>query len=163
MKRFIITEQEKTNILKMYLGEQTSLLSIPSPNISFASGGNTKQILLKAIDPKTKQPLTLKYNIKGSYKFMGFDVELRNIRRGSNGNLLGEVRPSNGLVFSIMKNLVPGKNLAKDGWLYIDVPKASIDKAILQLRNNEGSEAEIEVLDENGEDTGVEIELSLAK
>ena len=149
----IINESDKKTI-----SEQTTLLNIPSKNIGFFAGNNAKQILLKGpADPKTGKSLTLRYNISGSYKFVGFDVELRNIKRTSDGGLRAEARPSNNMVYGLVKKFVPKENLTPDGWLYVFVDKQKIDNAIMELKNNNGSEAEIDA------GNGVTIELSLTQ
>ena len=148
MKKIVrLTENDLTHLVKKVieeqslLNEQLTLLSIPPVNIKFTSGDNTKQIVLKGIDPQTKRSLILKYNITGNYGIFGFDVELRNIKRLSNGNLYAEAKPSNSNVHSILKVLVSKQNLTPDGWLYINVPSTKINEAINMLRQNEGGTA----------------------
>lgn len=148
MKKIVrLTENDLTHLVKKVieeqsiLNEQLTLLSIPPVNIKFTSGDNTKQIVLKGIDPKTKRSLILKYNISGSYGFLGFDVELRNIKRLSNGNLYAEAKPSNSNVHGILKRLTPKENQTPDGWLYVNVPSTKINEAIDMLRENNGGTA----------------------
>lgn len=124
--------------------EQTTLLNISAPNIAIAAGDTTKQILLKATDPKTRRPLTLKYNIQGEYGFFDFSVNLRNIKREKNGDLTAEVMPNNRMVAAAVKKLIPKESLTSDNWLMIEVPAAKINQAIAQLRQNQGAKAEID-------------------
>lgn len=141
---------------KEVISEQSTLLNINPQNIFFGAGDTSKQIKLKGVDPKTKKTLVLNYNIEGEYGIFDFDVFLRNIKRQSNGNLYAEVRPSNNTVAWTMKKIVPKENQSPDGWLYISIPLVKINQAIAQLKQNQGSKAEIDA------GQGVTINLSLA-
>jgi hypothetical protein len=162
MKRLIITEEEKNHILNMhvssakknYLTEQMTLLTIPAAKINITQGDNSKQILLKHTDPTTKKTLVLKYNISGSYSFFNFDVEMRNIKRNTDGSLTAEVKPSNGMVHKTLKSLVKKDFLTPDGWLYVRIPVEKINQAIEELKQNRGSSAEIDA------GNGVSVELT---
>ena len=147
----------KLGDVKPLLNEQVNLLAINPANILFSSGDNTKQIKLKGIDPTTKQPLVLKYDIKGQYSFFNFDVNLRNIKRLSNGNLSAEAQPSNPLAATAMRKLVPTENQTKDGWLLVLVPAQKINDSIAQLKKNNGGSAKIDA------GQGVTITLTYAK
>lgn len=162
MKKIIkLTESDLTRIVKRVidekmLSEQTTLLNILPQNILMTSGDNTKQIKLKAIDPKTKQNLVLKYNISGEYGMFDFNVNLRNIKRQSNGDLTAEVKPDNSTVAWTMKKLVPKDFITEDGWLTIRIPAYKINQSINQLRQNKGTSAEIDA------GQGVTVKLTLA-
>ena len=147
----------KLGDVKPLLNEQVNLLAINPASILFSSGDNTKQIKLKGIDPTTKQPLVLKYNIKGEYSFFNFDVNLRKITRMANGDLFAEAQPSNPLATKAMQTLVKADNLSKDGWLLVLVPAKKINESIMQLRQNKGGSAEIDA------GKGVTITLTYAK
>ena len=138
----------KLGDVKPLLNEQLSLLSINSASILFSNGDNTKQIKLKGIDPTTKKPLVLKYNIKGQYpiwgKYVGFDVNLRNIKRAANGDLLAEAQPNNKLVANAVESFIPVENLTTDGWVKVTVPAQKINESIMQLKKNNGGSATID-------------------
>lgn len=151
MKKVIrLTESDLTRIVRRVIeeqtiiNEQTQLLNIPFNRIQLTSGDNTKQIKLSATDPNTKKSYVLKYNISGEYGWLDFDVEMRNIKRLSSGELYVEVKPTNGFVHKTMKTLVPNENLTKDGWLINYIPKDKIDTAIAELKTNKGVKAEID-------------------
>ena len=162
MKKIIkLTESDLTRIVKRVidekmLSEQTTLLNILPQNILMTSGDNTKQIKLKAIDPKTKQNLVLKYNISGEYGMFDFNINLRNIKRQSNGDLTAEVKLDNSTVAWTMKKLVPKDFITEDGWLTIRIPAYKINQSINQLRQNKGASAEIDA------GQGVTVKLTLA-
>lgn len=141
---------------KEVISEQSTLLNINPQNIFFSAGDTSKQIKLKGVDPKTKQTLVLKYNIEGEYGIFDFDVFLRNIKRQPNGDLTAEAKPSNNAVAWTMKKLVPKEHQTHDGWLFIRIPFVKINQAIVQLKQNQGSKAEIDA------GQGVTINLSLA-
>ena len=151
----VMLESKKEYVKKAYISEQVALLSIPPANILFGAGDTPQQIKLKGVDPKTQQTLVLKYNIQGRYG-VGFDVNLRNIKRGPNGNLTAEVQPDSWAIKKTMQGLVPKEHQTSDGWLYIDIPKEKINTAISQLRQNKGTAATIDA------GQGVSISLTLA-
>ena len=99
----------------------------------------------------------MKYDIKGQYSFFNFDVNLRNIKRLSNGNLSAEAQPSNPLAATAMRKLVPTENQTKDGWLLVLVPAQKINDSIAQLKKNNGGSAKIDA------GQGVTITLTYAK
>ena len=152
MKRFIITEEEKKNILGMYglINEQLSLLTINSENILFSTGITSKQIKLSGgIDPKTKKPMVLSYNIQGTYTGINFGVEMRNIKRLSNKSLYLEVQPTNRIVRWAMRKAIPvqgeyGPNQTDDQWLIIIIESDKINEAINQLKQNKGEKSVID-------------------
>jgi hypothetical protein len=70
---------------------------------------------------------TYKYKIGGSYSFFDFNVNIRNLKRDAQGNLIGEVLPSNSMAASAMRTLIPKQNLTKDGWLMIKIPNQKLE------------------------------------
>jgi hypothetical protein len=80
---------------------------------------------------------------------MGFDVQLRNVRRNKTGDLLAEAKPTGWFAGKLM-GLLPSKNKegydlkTADGWLYILVPVAKLNKSIADLVKNQGKKAEID-------------------
>ena len=101
------------------------------------------------IVPNTK----FSYKLTGRYKFIPFDITLRNVSRDSSGVLRAEVLPNNGFVRTAMKTLIGKQYLTNDGWLIIAAPNDKINAALVQLYNNKGSEAKLSL---NG---GVDISL----
>lgn len=93
------------------------------------------------------------YRLTGKYKFISFNIILRNVSRNAAGVLTGEVQPSNGIVKKAMQTLIGKQHLTPDGWLKIAAPANKINQALVQLHNNEGSSAELSL------DGGVNIEL----
>jgi hypothetical protein len=140
----ILNERISNTLDNNLLTEQVTLLTINPQSILFSSGDTSKQIKLKGVDPKTKRPLVLKYDIKGEYSSFNFDVYLREIKRLSNGNLYAEAQPSNRMAAWTLKKLVPKENQSEDGWLYVNVPSQKINDAINQLITNKGSTAKID-------------------
>jgi hypothetical protein len=177
MKQFIIENEEKQRILNMHkeatekhylknlsesetgkviVNEQLTLLNIPSLNIMMAgSPGNEQQIMLKGTDPKTKVSSVLTYNVEGTYKGVGFDVNLRNFKRNTDGSLYVEAQPDNWFVKNAVSALIPDKDLTEDGWIMNKIPKAKIDSAIATLKLNKGTTAKLDA------GHGVMIKLSL--
>jgi hypothetical protein len=99
--------------------------------------------------PNTK----FSYKLTGRYKFIPFNIILRNVHRDASGVLRAEALPSNGLVKKAMQALIGKKYLTDDGWLNIAAPADKINAALVQLHNNQGSEAKLSL---NG---GVDITL----
>ena len=162
MKKFLITEEEKNNIRTMYeskiITEQLSLLSIAPVKIDISQGNNTKQILLKSIDPNTKKPLVLRYNIQGKYSGFDFDVQMRGIKRNKyDGSLNAEVLPDNKKVQWLLRTLMPEKLQSDDGWLFVTVTADKLNQAIDELKKNKGVIAKIDA------GYGVKVLLSYAK
>jgi hypothetical protein len=73
-----------------------------------------------------------------------FNVNIRNLKRDNQGNLLGEVLPSNSFAASAMRNLIPSQNLTKDGWLTIKIPNQKLTQGIQSLKSTKGQKAEID-------------------
>jgi len=67
--------------------------------------------------------------------------------------LRAEALPSNGIVKAAMQALIGKKYLSPDGWLKIAAPADKLNDALVQLHQNKGSSAELEL---NG---GVDITL----
>ena len=99
--------------------------------------------------PNTK----FSYKLTGRYKFIPFNIILRNVHRDNSGVLRAEALPSNGFVKKAMQALIGKKYLTDDGWLNIAAPADKINAALVQLHNNQGSEAKLSL---NG---GVDITL----
>ena len=137
-----------------------SVLGSPGNLNFFSDPKNKKSILLAQRDAKGSivPGTTHQYAISGEYGIMGFDVELRNVRRNKKGDLLAEAKPSGFFARKLM-GLLPNKNKqgnnlkTADGWLYILVPVAKLNKSISDLVKNQGKKAEIDA------GSGVEVTL----
>jgi hypothetical protein len=152
-----LTDLSELQDKKTIISEQMTLLNIPSLNIMMSSPpGNQSQILLKGVDPKTKQTSVLKYNIEGSYGMFDFDVNLRAFKRYPDGALYVEAKPNNRMVSGIVSKLVPKGDITADGYIKNFIKKEKIDQAITLLKQNKGSECEIDA------GHGVTINLTLA-
>jgi len=123
------------------LNEQFQLLSIPLAEINILPGNNDKMIKLKAFDKNSKKNLVLDYEVSAKYGLIGFDVSLRNIRRGKGGNLLAEAMPDSWAGRKALSKLVSDEFKTGDGWLLVDIPKEKIEGAVSQLKTNKGSKA----------------------
>jgi hypothetical protein len=162
MKIIKLTESDLTRLVKKVINEsniiteQLAVLNYPLASIMFMPGDNTKQIRLKALDPKTKTYSTLKYDVKAKYSVFGFDVQMRNFKR-IGGNLFLEVLPENTVVQKTLKTLVPKESVTSDGWLKVSIPPEKIDAAIQELKQNKGANGTIDA------GQGVKIILSYAK
>ena len=123
---------------------------------SIGGNDNTNIVYLTKRDAQGKEiPGTkFSYKVGGSYGFADFNVTLRNVRRDSQGNLLGEALPSSGIVKTAMRKLIPKENQTQDGWLYVRVPVAQLNQALAKLFTNKGAKAEIEL-----EKEGIDITL----
>jgi hypothetical protein len=162
-QRLIIFEEEKSSILSQYnlITEQQSVFLAAYPNIQVLRAANmnitpnTNIIYLTKRDkdnnvlPNSK----FSYKVSGSYGLFDFNVKLRNFKRLSNGSLELEAQPTNNLVLSAMKKLVPKESKTSDDWLRVEVPVDKLNLALQELLKNKGSVANINA----GE--GVEIEL----
>lgn len=116
---------------------------------------NTNVIYLEKKDANGKPVPNTKFSYKltGKYKFIPFNIILRNVFRDSAGVLRAEALPSNGIVKAAMKALIGNKYLSPDGWLKIAAPADKLNDALVQLHQNKGSSAELEL------DGGVDITL----
>jgi hypothetical protein len=94
--------------------------------------------------------------VEGSYGMFDFDVNLRGFKRYGDGSLYVEAKPNNKMVSGIVSKLVPKENLTADGYIKNFIQKDKIDKAIALLKQNKGSECEIDA------GQGVTINLTLA-
>jgi len=152
-----LIKQEKLQIKSMYgLTEapipvrQTTVmdtLSVAPNKILFQNSTNKDNtIFLSAIDGAGKviPNTTYKYKIGGSYSFFDFNVNIRNLKRDAQGNLIGEVLPSNSMAASAMRSLIPKQNLTKDGWLMIKIPNQKLTEGIQSLKSTKGQTAEID-------------------
>jgi hypothetical protein len=162
MKIIKLTESDLTRLVKKVINEsniiteQLAVLNYPLASIMFMPGDNTKQIRLKALDPKTKKYSVLNYNVKAKYGVFGFGLQMRNFKR-SNGILFVEVLPENTVVQKTLKTLIPKESVTSDGWLRVSIPPDKIDAAIQELKQNKGSNGTIDA------GQGVKIILSYAQ
>ena len=163
-KRIRLTESELTNLIekivkeKSLVNEQLTLLARPLENLSIGpSSVSNKAIKLSYKNPQTKKTEYLRYDINATYTGIGFEVELRNIKRESDGALTAEALPSNSIVKFALKKLVADKFKTKDGWLTVKVPKQKIEEAIVTLKKNKGQTATIDA------GNGVSIVLKLSE
>jgi hypothetical protein len=159
MEQRLLSEQ-------ILLSEQATFATV-FPNINMLTtrdvktapimGGvnNTNIIYLTKRDAKGNSVPGTKfsYRLTGKYKFISFNIILRNVSRNAAGVLMGEALPSNGIVKKAMQTLIGKQHLTPDGWLKIAAPANKINEALIQLHNNEGSSAELSL------DGGVNIEL----
>ena len=157
MKKFILLEEEKLEIKSMYgLTEapipvrQTTVmdtLAVPSNKLIFQNSANNNNIIFLSVRDdagKVVPNTTYKYKIGGSYSFFDFNVNIRNLKRDGQGNLIGEALPSNSMAASAMRSLIPKKNLTKDGWLMIKIPNQKLTEGIQSLKSSKGQTAEID-------------------
>ena len=161
MKKFILLEEEKLQIKSMY-GLTEAPMTPPAParpttvmdTLSVApnkllfqnSTNKDNTIFLSAIDGAGKviPNTTYKYKIGGSYSFFDFSVNIRNLKRDAQGNLIGEVLPSNSMAASAMRSLIPKQNLTTDGWLMIKIPNQKLTEGIQSLKSTKGQTADID-------------------
>ena len=157
MKKFILLEEEKLEIKSMYgLTEapspirQTTVmdtLAVPSNKLIFQNSANNNNIIFLSVRDdagKVVPNTTYKYKIGGSYSFFDFNVNIRNLKRDGQGNLIGEALPSNSMAASAMRSLIPKQNLTKDGWLMIKIPNQKLTEGIQSLKSSKGQTAEID-------------------
>lgn len=157
MKKFILLEEEKLEIKSMYgLTEapspirQTTVmdtLAVPSNKLIFQNSANNNNIIFLSVRDDAGKVIpntTYKYKIGGSYSFFNFNVNIRNLKRDGQGNLIGEALPSNSMAASAMRTLIPKENLTKDGWLMIKIPNQKLTEGIQSLKSSKGQTAEID-------------------
>jgi len=176
MKKVIrLTESDLTTLVKrivkereIILNEQATFMTIfptvasmtavgDKNNAAIGSNNGTNIIYLTKRDAKGNVIPNTKfsYRVGGSKGLIDFNITLRNVRRDYVGNLTGEALPDSKVMASTMKALIPKENITADGWLKIFVPKAKLDAALIELYNNKGREATIE-LDDEGIDITLE-------
>jgi len=161
MKKFILLEEEKLQIKSMY-GLTEAPMTPPAPvrpttvmdTLSVApnkivfqnSTKNNNVIFLSLRDAAGKviPNSKFKYKIGGSYGRFKFDVNIRNLKRDNEGNLLGEVLPSNSMAAYAMRQLIPSNNLTEDNWLMIKIPNQKLTQGIQSLKSNKGQTAAID-------------------
>lgn len=152
MKRLKLFEEFAEEIFEGgYNPPLLSVLASPGNLNFFSDPKNKKSILLAQRDAKGGiiPGTTHQYAISGEYGVMGFDVQLRNVRRNKTGDLLAEAKPTGWFAGKLM-GLLPSKNKegydlkTADGWLYILVPVAKLNKSIADLVKNQGKKAEID-------------------
>jgi hypothetical protein len=165
-KRFLVEES------KNIISEQVTFGAVfPSVNMLTSRdvktqplmGGNdgTNIIYLTKRDANGKPIPNTKfsYKVKGKYGFMGipFNITLRNVRRDSTGMLWAQGLPDNSVVRKAMQKLIGKESgfVTPDGWLKIGAKPEQINAALVQLHQNKGSKATLEL------DGGVDITLEL--
>ena len=161
MKKFILLEEEKLQIKSMYgLTEATmtppapartttvmDTLSVAPNKLLFQNSSNNNNIIFLSVTDAAGKAIpntTYKYKISGSYSFFNFNVNIRNLKRDGQGNLIGEALPSNSMAASAMRTLIPKENLTKDGWLMIKIPNQKLTEGIQSLKSSKGQTAEID-------------------
>lgn len=153
-RKFVITEEEKTHISKMYglINEVNSseLMGRPSFQYAIAKSGSDS-IVISGIDTRTQETMVpIKFDVNGTYDpgrllpNINFDVNIKNLNQQENGNLTGEVKPDNGVVLTAMKSAVPSRNLNGD-YLLLNIPAETIKDTIHTLSRNGGKSAGINV------------------
>ncbi len=158
IKEMVLMEQPKLGFISMFPTVDTLTKETPMGYNLIGGTNNTNIIYLTRRDETTGNEIPnskFSYKLSGSYGFIDFDIELRNVGRNrGTGVLSGEVMPKSGTVVGIMKKLIPNESLTKDGWLQIRVPVDKLNAALVQLHNNKGSSAKIKV------GSGIEINLT---
>jgi hypothetical protein len=161
MKKFILLEEEKLEIKSMYGLTEAPMsppaparpttvmdtLAVPSNKLMFQNSTNKDNTIFLSVRDDAGKIIpntTYKYKIGGSYGMFSFNVNIRNLKRDNQGNLLGEVLPSNSFAASAMRNLIPSQNLTKDGWLTIKIPNQKLTQGIQSLKSSKGQKAEID-------------------
>ena len=156
MKKFILLESEIKEIKSMYgLSEATpapqrtvmDTLAVAPNKLAFQnSTSNNNVIFLSVRDDSGKimPGTTFKYKIGGSYGMFDFNVNIRNLKRDTQGNLVGEALPSNSFVAGAMRKMIPSQNLTKDGWLMIKIPNQKLTQGINSLKSTKGQTAKID-------------------
>jgi hypothetical protein len=173
-----LTESDLTRLVKrivkeseMILNEQATFMTIfptvasmtaigDRNNAAIGSNNGTNIIYLTKRDAKGNVIPNTKfsYRVGGSKGLIDFNITLRNVRRDYMGNLTGEALPDSKIIASTMKSLISKKSpeaITADGWLKIFVPRKKLDAALIELYNNKGREATIE-LDNEGIDITLE-------
>jgi hypothetical protein len=152
MKNLKLFEQFSEELFEADAIPLLSVLATPKNINFFSDPKDPKSILLAQRDARGAviPDTTHKYTIKGDYGLMGFDVALRNVRRGkTTGNLYAEAKPT-GFVAGKLMGLLPDKNKkgedlkTADGWLYILVPVDKLNTSIADLVKNQGKKAKID-------------------
>lgn len=158
MKKFILLENEIEEIKSMYglseaipapIVQKTVMdtLSVAPNKLIFQNSSNNNNIIFLSVRDDAGKVIpgtTYKYKIGGSYSWFSFNVNIRNLKRDAQGNLIGEVLPSNSAAASAMRALIPSQNLTKDGWLMIKIPNQKLTQGIQSLKSTKGQKAEID-------------------
>ena len=122
-------------------------MSVAPNKILFQNSSNNNNVIFLSVTDGAGKAIpntTYKYKIGGSYSFFDFNVNIRNLKRDAQGNLIGEVLPSNSMAASAMRSLIPKQNLTKDGWLMIKIPNQKLTEGIQSLKSSKGQTAEID-------------------
>ena len=144
MKKEILSE---VNEIKKMMGLDEQYRTLPQDTVASQSliqnfnTNNIKSTKYIYLTPRDAEGNVigkkLTYSISGKYSFLPeFDVEIRNIKRDSNGTLYAEAKPMNSVVDSTMKTAINRKYLTNDGWLEVKVPTSKINGAINKLKKS---------------------------
>lgn len=108
---------------------------------------NTNIIYLSKRDKNGKVIPNTKfsYRLTGSYGFVSFDIILRNVLRRSDGSLEVDVKPKNKTITKMIMKSVPEESITSNGFMGIIIDSKGLNKALIQLHDNEGSEAEVDM------------------
>ena len=153
-RKFVITEEEKTHISKMYglINESNSseLMGRPSFQYAIAKSGSDS-IVISGIDTRTQETMEpIKFDVSGTYDpgrylpNIDFNVNIKNLNQQESGNLTGEVKPDSSAVLTAMKSAVPSRNRNGD-YLLLNIPAETIKDTIHTLSRNGGKSAGINV------------------
>jgi hypothetical protein len=91
--------------------------------------------------PNTK----FSYKLTGSYSFVDFDIILKNVYRKSDGSLEAYVKPKNKTMLKIMEKMLPDDVEIDDGFLGVMIDAKGLNNALVQLHNNKGLKAEVDM------------------
>lgn len=148
-KRFLVEESdqkiEKKFIFEQYNVPLLTVLATPAL-ISMGAQNGSSIIYLTQRDAKGNVIPNSKYSyqVRGKYGIK-FDIALYNVSRDKNGDLLALAWPKNKFIQGTLKTLVPDKNFdPATGYLRLRIPNAKINEAIVKLRENKGSSAEVD-------------------
>ena len=148
-KRFLVEESDQKIENKFIFEAPVPLLTVlATPALVTLGAQNGSSIIyLTQRDAKGNVIPNSKYSyqVKGKYKFFNFDITLYNVKRATNGDLFALAWPTNKMIQSTLKTLAPKGNFDETtGYLKLRIPNAKINEAIVKLRENKGSEAEVD-------------------
>jgi hypothetical protein len=161
MKKFILLEEEKSEIKSMY-GLTEAPMTPPAPvrpttvmdtlsvtpnKLLFQNSTNNNNTIFLSIRDAAGKKIpntTYKYKIGGSFIGINFNVNVRNLKRDEQGNLTGEALPSNSSAAWLMRQAMPDDILTEDDWLKILVPNEKLNQGIQSLKSTKGQTAKID-------------------